>query len=120
MLITVTIGQLFVLITCGVVIVIFVYILQTVKNLRDSMTYGVELITGNKERISSIIRHVEQISADTEEVSRILCGRGSFPVDRPDYPRQSFFRELQNLQQSYREVVGSAKDFRRTVKKLGR
>jgi len=120
MLITITIGHLFLLITCGVVIIILVYIRQTLKNIRNTVTDGIGAITGNGERISRIIMHVEQISSSADEVSRILCGRGTFPVHKPDFPRQGIFHELQNLQQAYREAAGSAKDFRKALKKLGK
>ena len=117
MLITVTIGQLFLLITCGVVIVIFVYMLQTLRNLNSTVTDGVGLITGNEEQVSRIILHLEEISSNAEEISLILCGMGSSPVEKPDVHRQSLFREFENLKHSCREVAGSAHNFRKTLRK---
>jgi hypothetical protein len=120
MLITVTIGQLFLLITCGVVIVIFVYMLQTLKKLSNTVTDGSGLFTRNEKQISRIILHVEEISLNAEEISLILCGKGSYPVEKPDLHRQSLLHELENMKLAYREVAGSANKFRKTVQKLRR
>jgi uncharacterized protein YoxC len=120
MQITFTIGQLLLLITCGVFIIICIYILQTLKNLRDTVTDGTRLITRNEEQISLIIMHVEQISANAHEISRILCGKGSFPLEKADLPPQGLLHGLQDLHHAFREISGSATRFRKTIKKLGR
>ncbi len=121
MQITVNFGQLLLLITCVVVIIIFIYILQTLKNLRNTVTNGARLISRNEEQISQIITHVAQISANADEMSRILCGTEVYRPAKPDVPQQqNLFEGWQDLQHAFSEVSASAHNFRKTVKKLGR
>jgi uncharacterized protein YoxC len=121
MQITVNFGQLLLLITCVAVIIIFVYILQTLKNLENTVTNGARLFSRNEEQISQIITHIEQISANADEISQTLCGgRKDYRSAKPDLPQQqNLFDGWQDLQHAFSEVSASARKFRKTVKKLG-
>ena len=120
MLFTVTIGQLLIIITCGAVIGIFIYILQTLGKLRNTVKNGTSLITRNEEHISQIIQHMEQITSNANKISCILGGRNSLPPESTDFRPQDIFRNFQDLKLAFKEVSRSAGKFRKTVRKLGR
>ena len=118
MLITVTIGQLLLLIIGGIVIFVFIYILQTVKDLRKTTSHGVNLIERNEEQISRIIIHVEQMSSDASEISRILCSGNTRSTEKPEPARRDLVHDLQDLKRSFRELSVSAANFRKMIGNL--